>query len=177
VLPFLADLFDLFTNVLVTLSHLNLSDLEKPAEKLLPLIKTRCQFPDSFLGLYRAPAAAVNMVCQLVLQYPYVAAGSPAQISQARTWLAAHLFPFYLSVFSLRVPDSLLHRLLAALNSVVERFAFSGSMLYQLREFHYKFVYAFMQPAVWNAKNTLVKNVREKTRNDANLQNQRSASH
>ena len=152
------DLFALFADTLLTLSHLSPSDLQAPHATLLSLIKPHSRFPDAFIGLYLAPAAAVNLLVLMLQHYPYTAVGVGA--SHARVFLSSHVFPFFLSLFSLRLPDNLLTKLLGGLNSMLERHV-AWSALELFREFNYKFLYAMMAPGAW-PKSATVKNVREK---------------
>ena len=150
------DLFALFSNTLSTLAQLTTSDLYAPHATILSLIKPHSHFPDSFLGLYQTPAAAVGLLVQMVLQYPYTTAASTSPASHAvKKFLSQHVFPFYLSLFTLRVPDNLIARLLGGLNTMLE--AHVMSHLSTFRDFSYKFIYAMIQPAAW-PKSATIKN-------------------
>lgn len=149
-------MFALFSDTLLTLSHLSPHELSLPAASLLPLIRPHSRFPDSFLGLYQAPAAAVNLLSLLLQQYPYSAAGL-AGAAHTRTFLSAHVCPLFLSLFALRLPDNLVTRLLAALNHCMERHV-AVANLALFRDFTYKFMYLMMQPGAW-PKSPTVKHV------------------
>lgn len=151
-----SDLFSLFANTLVTLSQLTNEQLANPAT-LLTSIKPYCKFPDSFLGLYKAPASAVNILVQIVLQYPYTASSTSAAVANSKKFVATHVFPFYLSLFTLRLPDNLLTKLMSGLNTMLTR-SVAMSSLHLFRDFSYKFVYAMVQPNAW-PKSATIKNV------------------
>lgn len=149
------DLFALFSNTLTTMSKLTTSELQMPNAAILALIKPHSHFPDSFLGLYQAPAAAVAILAHMMQQYPFTTASANSTASAAaRKFLSAHVFPFFLSLFTLRIPDNLLTKLLSGLNSLLDNHVASHLALF--RDFAYKFIYAMMQPGAW-PKSTTVK--------------------
>lgn len=150
------DIFKLFSNTLITLSRLSSKDLSSSQSTLLDLIKPHSHFPDSFLGLYQAPVAAVNVIVQMVVHYPYTAWSSSATSAAAvKKFLRKHVFPFYLSIFTLRIPDNLLTRLLAGLNGMMEQHVMTHLTLF--REFSHKFIHSMIQPSAW-PKSATIKN-------------------